>query len=134
MLSTNGHVYRVPPNKLHGSELRISCKMAGFFVTLNSLLHGTVIILLEQRSTLFVKQYAKDEEQEVLERTHPPLVLFNNAVINLNHLVQRFIRWDTETNRNSNSLLKHDIAKITEFYTEWFSVCPNINILHHRHF
>jgi hypothetical protein len=76
----------------------------------------------------------KDEEQEVPERTHPPLTLFNNAVINLNRLVQRFIRWDTQTNSYSNSLLKHDIAKITEFYTDWFSVCPNINILHHRHF
>jgi hypothetical protein len=38
-------------------------------------------------------------------------------------------------NNKLNSLQKYASAQITEFYIEWFSVCPNITsiFVHHRH-
>jgi hypothetical protein len=45
------------------------------------------------------------EKYEVLEGTNPPtsLALFKNAVINLNHLVQKLLRENTETDRQTES-------------------------------
>jgi hypothetical protein len=52
------------------------------------------------------KKYHSKRQQEVLERTGPPTfpTLFNNAVINLNHLVQKLLRADIQTDIKLNTL------------------------------
>jgi hypothetical protein len=70
--------------------------------------------------------------KEVTGRTNLPafLTVSSNAVITFTRLVQKLLRCETQTDtqecRNLHTLLRHDITKNTEYYTEFFSFCPNI--------
>jgi hypothetical protein len=73
-----------------------------------------------------------EEANKILEinRTSGFHVSCNNTVMILNQLVRKLL-WSTQTDRqtgrNSNSLVRHDIAQDCRTLHIFFRVCPNIN-------